>query len=144
MNETSAKSVNLCNQELPEEMEMSINYTYKDSGRQLMILDCGVPVSLAEISWMDQYLQEFGFIIDQMNSVLCNQPFVFGPSRIYISKSLLELLILITRLDGREDVLTIHTYLVDAEVPFLCGRQTLQKWNFTINGRRMFLNLNPN
>ena len=37
--ETSAKYVNLCNQELPEEMELSINYTYKDSGRQLMILN---------------------------------------------------------------------------------------------------------
>ena len=50
MNETSIKSVNLCSQELPEEVEMSINYTYKDSGRQLMILYCGAPVSLAGIS----------------------------------------------------------------------------------------------
>ena len=45
--ETSVKSVNLCNQEIPEEVEMRINYTYKDYGRQLMILDCGAPVSLA-------------------------------------------------------------------------------------------------
>ena len=95
---------------------MIINYTYKDSGRQLMILDLGAPVSLAEISWMEQYLQEFGLTIEQMNSVSCHQPFIFGPSRRYISKSLVELPILITRLDGREDVLTIHTYLVDAEI----------------------------
>ena len=33
------KSVNLCGQDMAEEMEMTINYTYKDSGRQLMILD---------------------------------------------------------------------------------------------------------
>merc|ERR1712240_913301 len=55
-NETSVKSVNLCNQELPEEVELNINYTYKYSGRQLMILDCGAPVSLARLSWMEQYL----------------------------------------------------------------------------------------
>ena len=56
---------------------MTINYTYKESGRQLMILDCGAPVSLAGISWMEQYLQEFGLTIDQMVSVPCNQSFVF-------------------------------------------------------------------
>ena len=124
--ESSTASVNLCSQDIVEEMEMTINYTYKDSGRQLMILDLGAPVSLAGISWMEQYLQEFGLIIDQMNSVLCHQPFVFGPSRRYICKSLVELPILIMRLDGREDVLTIHTYFVDAGIPFLCAKSTLE------------------
>ena len=33
-----------------------------------------------------------------------------------------------TRLDGKEDVLTVQTYLVDPEVPFLCGKQTLESW----------------
>ena len=59
LTDTTLKAVNLCGQDLPEEMELSINYTYKDSGRQLMILDCGAPVSLAGVSWMEQYLQEF-------------------------------------------------------------------------------------
>ena len=79
--ETSVKSVNLCGQDIAKEMEMTINYTYKDSGGQLMILDCGAPVSLAGISWMEQYLQEFGLTIFQMTSTPCNQPFVFRPSR---------------------------------------------------------------
>ena len=79
--DTTLKTVNLCGQDLPEEMELSINYAYKDSGRQLMILDCGAPVSLAGISWMEQYLQEFDLTIDQITSISCNQPFVFGPSR---------------------------------------------------------------
>ena len=30
--ESSTKSVNLCGQDIVEEMEMTINYTYKDSG----------------------------------------------------------------------------------------------------------------
>ena len=49
---SSAASVNFCSQDVIEEMEMTINYTYKDSGRQLMILDLGAPVSLAGISWI--------------------------------------------------------------------------------------------
>ena len=78
--DTTLKAVNLCGQELPEKMELSINYAYKDSGRQLMILDCGAPVSLAGVSWMEQYLQEFYLTIDQMSSTACKQPYVFGPS----------------------------------------------------------------
>ena len=40
--ETSVKSVNLCGHDIAEEMEVTKNYTYKDYGRQLMILDCGM------------------------------------------------------------------------------------------------------
>ena len=83
--EAAVKTVNLCGQDLPEEMELSINYAYKDSGRQLMILDCGAPVSLAGISWMEQYLQEFNLTKDQMSSTACKHPFVFGPSKRHIS-----------------------------------------------------------
>ena len=75
---------------------------------------------------MEQYLQEFGLTIDQMTSTPWNQPFVFGPSRRYVSTSKIDLPMLITRMDGKEDILTIQTYLVDAKVPFLCGKKTLE------------------
>ena len=45
--------------------------------------------------------------IEDIKSVVCNQPFVFGPSRRYVSKKLIELPILVTKLDGREVVLTV-------------------------------------
>ena len=72
---------------------------------------------------MEQYLQEFELTIEQMNSDKCSQPFVFGPSRRYTSTSLVELPILITRLDRKEDVLTFQTYLVDAEIPSYVVRE---------------------
>ena len=53
----------------------------------------------------------------------------------------MELPILITRLDGREDVLIIQTYLIDAEILFLCGKQTLENWNFKIDGRAKILEI---
>ena len=34
---------------------------------------------------------------------------------------------------------TICTYLVDAENPFLCGKQTLERWYFRIDGRDKIL-----
>ena len=99
---------------------MVTNYTYTDQGRQMMILDLGAPVSIAGVSWMKQYLEEFNLKIEDMKSVSCNHPFVFGPSKRYISKSLVEFPILVTRMDGKEDVLIVQTYLVDAEVLFVC------------------------
>ena len=51
-------SVNLC-EEVAAGEELSINYTYTDMGRQMMILDIGAPVSIAGVPWMEQYLEEF-------------------------------------------------------------------------------------
>ena len=68
-------AINLC-----EAPEMRINYTYKEMGRQVMILDIGAPCSIAGVSWLTQYLKEFGLTMDQMKSTKCNQPFVFGPN----------------------------------------------------------------
>ena len=92
----------------------------------MMILDIGAPVSIAGVPWMKQYLEEFDLKIYEMKSVRCHQHFVFGPSRRCISTTLVELPVLITMLDRREDVLIIQTYLVDAEVPFLCGKIEFQ------------------
>ena len=44
-------------------------------------------------------------------------------------------------MDGKEDVLIVQTYLVDAEVPFLCGKQTLETWNFKIDGQEKILEI---
>ena len=82
--------------------DMRINYTYTEFGRQMMILKIGAPISLAGISWMSQYLQEFGLIIEELNSIKCSQPFVFGPSRRYLNEYLVEFPVLIRRLDGEK------------------------------------------
>ena len=106
-----------------------------------MILNIGAPVNISRIPWMIQYLAEFDLQIGDMKSVKCNQPFVFGPSKIYTSTSLIELLILISRMDGKEDVLVVQTYLVGVEVSFLCGKQTLEAWDFKINGKNKILEI---
>ena len=67
-------AVNLC-----ESLEMIINYTYKDMGCQLMILDIGAPVSIAGGSWMTQCLKEFGLSNEDMKSTICNQPLSLIP-----------------------------------------------------------------
>ena len=57
--EATVTAVNLC-----ESPKMIINYTNKDMGHQMMILDIGAQVSIAGVSWMTQYLREFGLTIE--------------------------------------------------------------------------------
>ena len=84
----------------------------------MMNLDIGAPMSLAGVFWMIQCLREFDLTFEEMMSVKCNQPFRFGPRKRYLSETLMELPVLMTKLDGREDIMIIQMYLVDAEVPF--------------------------
>ena len=63
--------VNLC-KEVSVGGEMTINYTYTVMGWQLMILDIRAPVSIAGVSWMRQYLEEFDLKIGDMQNVSCH------------------------------------------------------------------------
>ena len=46
-----------------------------------------------------------------------------------------------TRMDSVDDVLVVKTYILDAEVPFLCSKQTLEDWRFQIDGRDKILEI---
>ena len=59
----------------------------------------------------------------RLKSSECYQIFRFGPSKKYISRLMVELPVIVRRLDGKEDVVQVFTYLVDADVPFLCGKR---------------------
>ena len=141
VNEVTA-NVKLC-EGLIEGEEMVINYTYTNLGKQVIILDIGAPVSLAGTAWMTQYLKEFELEIEDLKSFGCCQPFRFGPSKRYLSSKMVELPVMVKRLDGREDVLVVHTYLVDAEVPLLCGKRTLELWKFKLDSKRKVLEIEP-
>merc|ERR1712114_106989 len=107
------------------------NYTEK--GKQVMILDIGAPVSLAGREWMTQYLNEHGLEIKDMKRQECKQIFRFGPSKQYISTVMVELPLIVRSMDGKDDVIKVFAYLVDADVPFLCGKRTLEKWNSKVD-----------
>ena len=112
--------------------EILVNYTEK--GKQVMILDLGAPVSLAGMNWINTYLTDHGITLEDLKSHETNQKFRFGPSKQYTSKMMVELPVRVRTLDGKEEVLQVFTYLVDAEVPFLCGKRELKdRWKSKID-----------
>ena len=99
----SAKELNvqLCDEyDLNE--EILVNYTEK--GKQVMILDLGAPVSLAGKEWMTQYLREHGLEIKDMKTQECYQIFRFGPCRQYTSNIMVELPMIVKRMEFRNVV----------------------------------------
>ena len=53
---------------------------------------------------------------------------------------MVELLVIVRRRDGKDDVLKLFSYLVDADVPFLCGKGIMvEKWNSKIDTKNMVL-----
>merc|ERR1712002_770444 len=132
MRETAKElNVNWC-EEFKENEEIQVNFTEK--GKQVMILDLGAPVSLAGNGWIKQYLEDHGLELKDLKSSKWHQRFRFGPSKQYISKLMVELPVIVRRLDGKEDVLQVFTYLVDADVPFLCGKRELKdRWKSKID-----------
>ena len=79
---------------------------------------------------MDQYLRDYELELKDMKMSECSQVFRFGPSKQYVSKEMVELLVIVRRMDGKEDVLKVFTYFVDADDQFLCGKRTMvEKWN---------------
>ena len=58
-----------------------------------------------------------------------------------MSETVIELPVLVTRVDGKEEVLVIQTYLVGTEVPFLCRMRTLENWNFKLDEESKILEI---
>merc|ERR1711873_378900 len=89
---------------------------------------------------MEQYLRDRELELNEMRMSDCHQIFIFGPSKQYVSTKMVELPVIVRRMDGKEDVLTVFTYLVDADVPFLCGKRTMvEKLNSKIDTKNMVL-----
>merc|ERR1712112_219485 len=72
--------------------------------------------------------------LEKLNTEKCYQKLTFGPSKQYISNLRIELPVLVRDLHGEVDTLKVPTYVVEADVPFLCGKSELKdEWRAKIN-----------
>ena len=111
---------------------ISVNFT--ERGKQVMILDLGAPVSVAGDAWIKQYLEAQEIELRDLKTHECHQVFKFGPSKQYVSNTMIDLPVIVRRLNGKEEVLQVYTYLIEADVPFLCGkREMVDRWKSIID-----------
>ena len=91
-------------------------------------MDSEAIISLCTRDWLKQYLANFEFEMEKMTSTDYYQVFKLGPSKSYRSKIIVEILLVFQRLDDKDDILEVQTYIVDADVRFLCGMKTPELW----------------
>merc|ERR1711955_49816 len=127
-------------EEFKENGEAQVSVTEKSN--QVMILDLGASVSVAGNEWIKRYLEDHGLELKNLKTVGCHQKLTFGPSKQYTSDLMVELSVLVRGLDGKEDTLKVLTYLVDADVPFLCGKRELKdRWKSKIDTENNILEI---
>ena len=81
-----------------------------------MIVDSGAPVSMCGLKWIKQSLANFGLEMEEVASRECNQVFKFGPSKRYRSNIMMEIPLIVHKLDGKDDLLKVMTYVLDVKV----------------------------
>merc|ERR1712115_448794 len=77
-----------------------------------------------------------------MGTHKCHQILTFGPSKQYISKEMVKLPITLKTLDRREEELQVLTYLVETDIPLLCGARELKgRWQTKIDNENDVLEI---
>ena len=122
-------SVNWCEME-DKNVEYMVNYVV--GGKREMVLDIGAPVSLVGKEWAEKYAEENGVSLEDLRSQECEQAFRFGPTNRYESRKMIELPVKMRAINKIED-LWVWAYVIDAEVPLLVGRKTLEGWKSKLN-----------
>jgi len=124
-------NVNWC-RECKENEEAEVKVSERSN--QVMILDLGAPVSVSGKKGMEEYLENHRLKLQELNTVKCYLKLTFGPRKQYISRLKVELPVSVQDLHGKEDTLKVQTYVVEADVPFLCGKSELKdEWKSKIN-----------
>jgi len=115
---------------------------FTENRKHIMILDLGAPVSVAGTEWMNRYLKDHNLKLYRLEIYKCYQIFTFGPSKQYISKEMVKLPITLKTLDGREEEFQILTYLVETDIPLLCGARELKgRWKSKIDTEKDFIEI---
>merc|ERR1712240_418911 len=83
--------------------------------------------------------------LQDLKQVRCYQKMTFGPSRQYISRLKVELPVTVRDRDSKKETLKVQTYIVEADLPFLCGKSELQdQWKSKINTESNILEVKIN
>ncbi|XP_066982271.1 uncharacterized protein [Macrobrachium rosenbergii] len=114
------------------EVEMPEIYFTDEINETEMIIDNGAPKNVAGIKWIEEYLKKNQFGKGQVNvKRIETKKFKFGPSKVYECYKVFEVpLIIKGKKNGTEfSRLRVQIHAVEANIPFLCSKEQLQKWS---------------
>ena len=119
--ELLAKIESIAVNHLQEDTVVNLCETYAventTRGEKVMILDPGVPITLAGRPWLEKCLAEFDHTITNLVSSECHQVFLFGGiDKRHVSTKLIELPLLVRSRNGKEYILKVMVYVIETDV----------------------------
>ena len=97
------------------------------------IIDNGAPLALNGLPWIEKYCLDNDLKIEELDSEEAKEKFQFGPSQVYVSKKKLHIPLVVDDKKGRAVRIIVKSYLVDADVPLLIGKNVLFEWGASTN-----------
>ena len=111
---------------------MNIYFTKDITEANEMVADCGAPKTLIGHNYLQEYLKFLNISVEELEIFPCKQKFRFGPSQVYISTEKIKIPIFVQSHDEISEKF-IETYVIQADVPFLLGLDTMREWRALID-----------
>ena len=111
---------------------MNIYFTKDITDVNEMVVDCGAPKTLIGEKYLKEYLRVQNIDYSSLESAPCKQKFRFGPSQVYTSTEMLNIPIELSSNAGLQ-LQYISSYVIQADVPFLLGLNTMKEWKALID-----------
>ena len=122
------QKVQFCEQEI----EVNVHLADLKKDEQAMIVDSGNPSTLGGRPSIEEYLRVNEIRKEDLNSRSCAMVFIFGDTK-YKSEEIIDIPVKLEVKGGNSRVMYIPTYIVEGNVPFLLGDNTMREWRATIN-----------
>ena len=93
-----------------------------------IIVDCGAPKTLVGERYLKLYMRKHNLIDADLEKMTCKQRFKFGPSQVYTSTERAKIPIIMKVKDEYIKKI-VDAFIIQAEVPFLLGMNTMKQWD---------------
>ena len=98
-----------------------------------MIIDNGAPLSLTGTPWLNKYLKDNNITREDLAKDEVKEHFRFGPCEVYIATEKFKIPIMSPDTNGKNIKMIVNAFEVQADVPLLCGKNTLSEWGAITN-----------
>ena len=120
--------------EEPEKEEHCVQELFwTKNEKKSILLDSGAPKSVAGMEWYSEYIKENNIKESEVKQRQAKETFKFGAGGLFESKIQVEVPFKVKDKEGTISEVKMKICLVDHDIPFLCGRDSIEKLGVIID-----------
>ena len=102
--------------------EITVNWVENPNRKLGGIIDCGAILTVSGTGWVDSYIKRNGLRWDALTMTSSKERFRFGDGAPMNTKTTVVLPLKITDQEGKNTIIKLKVYVVQASVPLLIGK----------------------